>query len=185
MSSKGFGKTKNAENTNEINLNRKKLPVKQNQESNDLEAAVAALASKGKSIHGYLNPKLFEDPETMRNINDKLHRGEVVVIPNAFNEVFAEAAYRELCSPNIQWNLNEAYFENGYAHKHHNVYDHGKWSARLNATYDVFNDEDTKKWMEELSGRDCSGDATAAPSYYKSGEYSLPHTDWIGQRTVA
>ena len=121
----------------------------------------------------------------MRNIQDKLHRGEVVVIPNAFNQVFAEATHRELCSPNIQWSLNEAYFENGYAHKHHNVYDHAKWSAQLNATYDVFNDADTKKWMAELTGRDCNGDATSAPSYYKSGEYSLPHTDWIGQRTVA
>ena len=29
------------------------------------------------------------------------------------------------------------------------------------------------------------GDTTGAPSWYDTGHHSLPHTDWVGQRTVA
>ena len=39
--------------------------------------------------------------------------------------------------------------------------------------------------MKELTSRDCSGETVGAPSWYKEGDHSLPHTDWVGQRTVA
>ncbi|KAL3916007.1 MAG: hypothetical protein SGPRY_006999 [Prymnesium sp.] len=39
--------------------------------------------------------------------------------------------------------------------------------------------------MSQLTQRDCMGDCTGAPSRYRPGDHSLPHTDWAGQRTVA
>jgi len=137
------------------------------------------------SIEKYLNPALLEDPATMQDVSARLRAGEVVVLRDAFRSEFAEMVYCELSDKNVAWELNEAYFEDGYHHKHHNVYDRGQWSARLNMTLDMLKHEDTQRFMAGLSGRDCSGDTVGAPSWYQSGEHSLPHTDWVGQRTVS
>ena len=70
-------------------------------------------------------------------------------------------------------------------HRHRNVYDRGSWSARLNSTLEMFASEASKAFMERLTGRSCSGETVGAPSWYQEGDHSLPHTDWVGQRTVA
>mmetsp|Transcript_13655 Transcript_13655/g.20368 ORF Transcript_13655/g.20368 Transcript_13655/m.20368 type:complete len:118 (-) Transcript_13655:313-666(-) len=49
----------------------------------------------------------------------------------------------------------------------------------------MFETEETKEFMSELTGRDCSGESVGAPSYYEIGDHSLPHTDHVGQRSVA
>jgi len=137
------------------------------------------------SIVNFLNPALFEDPETLDDVGRRLRAGEVVVLKDAFRPEFAEATYRELKSKNVPWVVNEAYYEDGYANCHLNVYDSGQWSARLNRTFEVFASPETRRWIGELTQRDCSGECTGAPSKYRSGDHSLPHTDWVGQRTVA
>lgn len=150
-----------------------------------VSAALDALKDGEQSLERYLNPKHFEDPETMRDIARRLQGGEVVVLRDAFRPEFAEAAYSELSANTVDWTLNEAWFPDGYAHQHHNVYDTERWSARLNATFGVFADAASKRFMQELTGRDCSGATVGAPSWYKAGDHSLPHTDWVGQRTVS
>ena len=42
----------------------------------------------------------------------------------------------------------------------------------------------SQAFMQELSGRDCGGETQGAPSWYKEGDHSLPHTDWVAQRAV-
>ena len=121
----------------------------------------------------------------MQGIGEKLRAGEVVVLRDAFRPEFAEMVHAELSAKDMPWELNEDYFEDGYHHRHHNVYDKSGWSARLNLTQAVFASEASKRLMSELTLRDCGGETTAAPSWYKSGDHSLPHTDWVGQRTVA
>ena len=137
------------------------------------------------SIAKYLNPKHTENPEKMKEIAERLQAGDVVVLRDAFRPEFAEMVYTELNHKEVAWELNEDYFPDGYAHRHHNVYDRGSFSARLNATFGVFKSEASKAFMSELAGRDCSGETTGAPSWYKEGDHSLPHTDWVGQRTVS
>ena len=151
----------------------------------DIEKALDSLKSGEQSIEHYLNPAHFEDPQTMRDIANQLQSGEVVLLRDAFRPEFAEMVYSELSSKDVAWELNEAYFPDGYGHRHNNVYDRESWSARLNATLDVFAHEASQRFMKELTGRDCSGPTVGAPSWYQEGHHSLPHTDWVGQRTVA
>jgi len=93
----------------------------------------------------------------MEDISNRLKSGDVVVLRDAFRPAFAEMVYSELQAKNVAWELNEAYFEDGYHHKHHNVYDQGMWSARLNSTLGIFSHPDSTALMAELSGRDCTG----------------------------
>merc|ERR1712113_92577 len=81
--------------------------------------------------------------------------------------------------------LNEAYFNDGYHHRHHNAYNQQSWSERLKKVLEIFASPSSAKFIQSLTGRDCSGPCVGAPSWYKSGDHSLPHTDWVGQRTVA
>ena len=151
-----------------------------------VEAALAELEAGGAPcLERYLHPRLFEDEATMRDIGDQLRAGEVVVLKDAFRPEFAEMVHAELSAKGVAWELNEAYFPDGYHHRHHNVYDKQTWSARLNATQAVFADESSQRFMSGLTARDCSGEVTGSPSWYQAGDHSLPHTDWVGQRTVA
>lgn len=150
-----------------------------------LEIQLDALAQGEQSIEAYLNPQLFEDPTTMADVSKRLKAGEVVVLQDAFRPEFAEMVHAELSAKNVAWELNEAYFPDGYHHRHHNVYDQGSWSARLNATLAMMAAPASQRFMQELTGRDCSGETQGAPSWYKEGDHSLPHTDWVAQRTVS
>ena len=74
----------------------------------------------------------------------------------------------------------------GFAYSHHNLYEYDQRSDVMHETYELFRHEDSKELMEDLSGRDCSGDyVEGAPSRYFPGDFSLPHTDHMGERSVA
>jgi hypothetical protein len=147
-------------------------------------AAMAELEQGAATLETYLNPAYLEE-DLLANMRSRLRGGDVVVLRDAFRPEFAEMVYSELMDKGVSWELNEAYFPDGYAYKHHNVYDQGSFSARLNATLGVFTDPASQAFMADLTGRDCDGVTTGAPSWYQEGEHSLPHTDWAGQRTVA
>ena len=153
----------------------------------DAAAALAALEAGGEpSLERYLDPRHFDDPATMAAHRATLRAGGVVVLRDAFRPAFAEAVFRELHGIGERaWELNEAYFDDGYSHRHRNVYDRAAWSARLNATLDLFASAPSREFVGALTGRECGGETTGAPSWYQAGDHSLPHTDWVGQRTVA
>ena len=107
-----------------------------------LEARLDALADG--SLVDVLNPAVLDGLEDVR---EKLRRGEVVILRDAFRPDFAEACYRELESKHAPWSANEDYFEDGYGYRHLNVYDRSLWSRRLNATFAVFDHAETKAWV--------------------------------------
>ena len=148
-------------------------------------AAMLVLEEGERDLEHYLNPAHFADPATMEDITRRLQAGDLVVIKDAFRPEFAEMVFTELSASSVAWELNEAYFPDGYAHLHNNVYERSSWSARLNATLDMFAAKASSAFISKLTGRDCTGDTTGAPSWYDTGHHSLPHTDWVGQRTVA
>lgn len=151
-----------------------------------IERALDALEqSGGLGIEAYLNPALTDDPALLADAGRRLRANEVVVLRDAFRPEFAEAVHRELSAKAAPWSLNEEWFADGYAYRHHNVYSTGLWSHRLNKTFAVFDSAETKAWMEAFTARDCSGPALGSPSHYRAGDHSLPHTDWTGQRTIA
>ena len=133
----------------------------------------------------YINPELLADPATLQHIGEELRAGNVVVIRNALDPTLAETTHRDLRADSAPWEHHENYFEDGYHFKHSNIFNREKWTARLNKTMAIFESDATKAWMSQLTGRDCSGETTGAPSLYRAGDHSLPHTDWAGQRTVA
>lgn len=136
------------------------------------------------SIEQYLSPRLFEDPSILKDVGRRLREGEIVVIRDAFVPAFAEAMHRELLGT-TSWTINENYLKDGYHYRHYNVYDKAVYSDFFNSTIDLLNSDKTKKFMSDLTGRDCTGDVIGSPSYYGPGDHSLPHTDHFGQRSVA
>jgi Rps23 Pro-64 3,4-dihydroxylase Tpa1-like proline 4-hydroxylase len=85
------------------------------------------------------------------------------------------------------WDRHEDYFDNGYHFRHKNIYDQSTFPPLCRALQiNVLESEATRTFMTQLTGRDCSSPTVSgAPSYYAAGDHSLPHTDHIGQRTVA
>jgi hypothetical protein len=140
---------------------------------------------KGPGIENYLSPRLLQDPAIMEDVALKLRAGEIVVLRDAFHVDFAQAMHQELNACEA-WTKNEAYFADGYHYKHDNVYDPADFSPLFVKANAMFGSNETRAFMTNLTGRDCSGDDTVgAPSHYAPGDHSLPHTDHIGQRTVA
>mmetsp|Transcript_37918 Transcript_37918/g.55894 ORF Transcript_37918/g.55894 Transcript_37918/m.55894 type:complete len:362 (+) Transcript_37918:104-1189(+) len=136
------------------------------------------------SIEDYLSPRLFEDPAILQDVRQRLKDGRLVVIKDAFVPEFAEAMHQELLAE-TSWTKNEDYLKDGYHYKHYNVYDRGDYSPLFRSALQMFDSEESKQFMANLTGRDCSGDTLGSPSYYDSGDHSLPHTDHVGQRSVA
>mmetsp|Transcript_24419 Transcript_24419/g.37350 ORF Transcript_24419/g.37350 Transcript_24419/m.37350 type:complete len:219 (-) Transcript_24419:586-1242(-) len=140
----------------------------------------------GDSITSFLNPNLFQDPETIHNIKQQLRAGKPVMIHNAFQPEYAEAMYQDLSSAEGAFELHEyAHEQDDFSCYHYNIYDLQKYTPLMNATLELFNSTATKEFASELSGRRCGGQTWPAASWYKPGSHSLPHSDWADQRTVA
>ena len=138
------------------------------------------------SITSFLNPNLFQDPETIHNIQLQLRSGKPVIIQNAFLPEYAEAMYQDLLSAEDAFELHDySHEDDDFSCHHYNIYDLQKYTRLMNATLELFNSTATKKFASELSGRRCGGDTWPAASWYKPGSHSLPHSDWADQRTVA
>jgi Rps23 Pro-64 3,4-dihydroxylase Tpa1-like proline 4-hydroxylase len=138
----------------------------------------------GTNIQNVLNPYIFNDPNTIGKIKAQIRNGEICVIRNVFISEFADAMYEALDNTDT-WSKNEDYFNDGYGFKHNNIYSKADFSPLFLQANEMFETEETKAFMSELTGRDCSGESVGAPSYYEIGDHSLPHTDHIGQRSVA
>lgn len=140
----------------------------------------------GDSITSFLNPNLFQDPETIHNIQLQLRAGKPVIIQNAFQSEYAEAMYQDLLSAEDAFELHEySHEDDDFSCHHYNIYDLQKYTLLMNATLELFNSTATKEFASELSGRRCGGETWPAASWYKPGSHSLPHSDWADQRTVA
>lgn len=141
--------------------------------------------TEDNSIVDFLNPRLLED-EALDEIKIRLREGKVVILRDAFRDELAEAMHEQLdFLTDHEWDLNEDYFPDGYHFKHKNIYDKNNFPPLFQQVNQMFESEATRTFLSELSGRDCSGDISGAPSFYSAGDHSLPHTDHIGQRSVA
>ena len=139
---------------------------------------------RGPSIEDYLNPGLLGDATKVEEIRERIRGGNICVIRDAFLPEFAEAMHSELDGTDA-WSVNEDYFADGYGYRHNNVYSTEDFSPLFLRANEMFDSAETKAFMSDLTGRDCSGESVGAPSYYEPGHHSLPHTDHIGQRSVA
>ena len=140
-----------------------------------------SIPKAGDSIATFLNPELFENPDTINDIKTKLRAGKPVIINNAFIPEYAEAVYHELsAAENAFEPFVYSHEEDDFSCNHYNIYDLKKYTPLMNATLELFNSAATKEFASELSGRRCGGESWPSASWYKPGSHSLPHTDWGG-----
>lgn len=154
--------------------------------SSDSDSTLFTVPTSGDSITSFLNPLLFQDPETIHNIKLQLRAGKPVIIENAFLPEYAEAMYQDLSSAEEAFELFEySHEDDDFSCLHYNIYDLQKYTPLMNATLELLNSSATKEFASELSGRRCGGETWPAASWYKPGSHSLPHSDWADRRTVA
>lgn len=134
-------------------------------------------------IGDYLSSHIMENRDKLDEIAEDLRNGKVVVIEDAFPEEMADRMYREIY--HARYKLHEDYLDDGFHYVHHNVYDRADFTTFMNETLAMLDSEASKAFMSELTGRDCDGETIATASHYQPGDHSLPHTDHLGQRTVA
>ena len=177
---KGFGSS----STTTV-AKQKKKSNKKNKKKTPSSASSSFQLDRGSSIEHYLNPDILQNATHMESIRQRLRDGKIVVLRNAFVDDLAAAMHQELLATDT-WSRNEDYFDDGYHFRHYNVYDTNDFSPLFHAVNELFDSQATKEFMSALTGRDCRGSpVTGAPSYYGPGDHSLPHTDHIGQRSVA
>jgi len=144
-------------------------------------------ASAVYSIDFFLNPKVFSNPNRKQQISEHLAGGGLVVIRNAMQRQFA-ASMSECLEQMSEWQLFEGEGEHFHYH-HHNVFEEKLFPPALSQCHEVFRAEATRRFMADLSQRDCSGEMLFAPSLYLPGDHSLPHNDVMphndGWRQVA
>lgn len=137
------------------------------------------------NIQDFLNPQLFRDPSTIQRVKQLLREGRAVVIRNAFRHDYALAVYDELVDNLDRFKLQEFYDERTlFSLHHHNIIYDEDFTSLMNATNDLFNSPGSKAFMASLSGRDCSGGSDLSASWFKAGDYSMPHSDYHLDRTV-
>ena len=139
------------------------------------------------SIEFFLDSTISTDERCLQQIGAGLATGDLIVIRNAFQAGFAERMY-DCLNEFSDWKLYEGY-EKHFHYHHHNIYDETLFPDALIRCHDVFASNATKKFIEHLSQRDCSGPTTFSASLYLPGDHSLPHNDFTTrdgwQRQVA
>lgn len=141
------------------------------------------------SILDALDPSILEDDELLSDIKAKLLQGEVVIIRDAFKPEFAEYAWAELNREELKWEVNPDVrtlhsIPGHTSHKQKPI--EATYSTGLLEVLELFEHENTKEFMGSLSGCSCSGpDVGLKPSWYKPNDYSSPHTDFKGERSLA
>src|SRR5262249_10784204 len=115
-----------------------------------------------------------------------LSAGKLVLVRHALNESFAERMFRCLDTFDY-WKLHETYSaanrdgEPGgpFQYHHHNIYDKDLYPADLRWCQAIFASAETRQFIGELSGQDCTGGTSFSASWYQPGDHSLPHDDRV------
>ncbi len=135
------------------------------------------------SLQTILHPATFRDPGVLATIGRELEDGRAVVIADAFDEALALRAHAALerCTT---WQRYEGY-EPFFQFHHHNLYGVENLPPEVLDCGRVLGSTPTRLLLSVLTGADCRGPLTLAASLYLPGDYSLPHTDACGARSLA
>jgi Rps23 Pro-64 3,4-dihydroxylase Tpa1-like proline 4-hydroxylase len=135
------------------------------------------------SLRTILRPDLFADDDTLRRIGESLHAGRLLVVPDAIDPARAERV-RACLDGADGWRQYEGQ-EPNFHYRHHNLYERERYPAALAEHVALFGSAASRAFVEQLTGRPCSGGATVTASWYQPGDHSLPHQDWGEEREVA
>jgi hypothetical protein len=137
------------------------------------------------SLQTYLNPTVFHATGAER-ISSGLKAGKLVVVRNALSAPFAERMFNCL-DRFADWKLYESYSAataasdpgEPFRYHHHNIYDKAVYPKDLTSCQGIFASEETKRFIAQLSGQDCSGGTSFSASWYQPGDHSCPHNDHV------
>jgi hypothetical protein len=135
------------------------------------------------SLQHILNRDTFRDPETLARIGRAIADDRAVLIPRAFDDDWAERVHLDLehCT---RWEPEQTGAE--YFHyRQHGLRDATQFPDAVREVARVFQSGATKALLGEVTGCDCSGPLWYAASLYLPGDYSLPHSDAWGSRTLS
>ena len=140
---------------------------------------------EGIGLQHLLNPDIVWSPALIERVSAWMRQGRIVVVPNALPLEFAERVHSDL-DRSTDWTAVEDAYD--FFHFRACTMDRldGR-SAALTECSRVFKSAMTRRFIGELSGEDCSGEAGVIGTWYRPGEYALPHHDLIADnpRSVA
>ena len=132
-------------------------------------------AEDGPNLQQFLGERVFGSPTLTDKLCREMRQGRAIVVPDALPADLAERVYHELDLSN-RWAVVEGghdffhYRTSGIEH----IEAHGGAFAECGR---LFCSSATRRFIGELSGQDCTGDANTAAAWYRPGEYALPHND--------
>lgn len=122
-----------------------------------------------------LNPRVLGSNGGEKELSAWMRQGKAILIPNALDEELAEAAHRDLQAAD-RWIISTG--EHDFFHYRNLVLERlEERSLALSRCRQLFGSRPTRRFIEELSSEDCSGDTNVSASWYRPGEYALPHDD--------
>lgn len=130
---------------------------------------------EGHDLRPLLNPEIFTNLALLDKIGSCLRQGRAVVIPDALPADLAERVHGEL-DRSTSWRL----VEGGHDFFHYRncvIEAFDDETPALMQCSRLFKSTATRRFIGELTGEDCTGDAGVAAAWYRSGEYALPHDD--------
>jgi len=160
----------------------------------EFEQIVSDLAQRGMlrreqpvgrepSLGDLLRARMLSDTVTIDTIGVCMQQGRAVIIPDALPADLAENAYQDL-SRSTRWIPAENHHD--FFHVRSSVINQlGNHSLSLGECERLFTSTATRSFIGELSGEDCTGEASVAAAWYRPNEYALPHDDVNGRNPRA
>ncbi|HEX8795862.1 MAG TPA: 2OG-Fe(II) oxygenase family protein [Polyangiaceae bacterium] len=136
-------------------------------------------------VPSVFNPETLGDPAILSDVAGALAGGRAVIVPNAFRPELAEEV-RAWLTASTEWQ-EEQYFgpDRPYFqfHRHTIVWPLVMPQVLRDVAHSLGAPE-SKAFMQALAGVDCSGRFVMTAASNRAGDYSLPHNDDNGLRTL-
>jgi hypothetical protein len=141
-------------------------------------------ADDDPGLEPVLGPRLG-DAAARARIAGWLRDGRAVLIPDALPGGLADDVHRDLCGSDA-WRIAEGAHD-FFHYRNTGIEQIEGRSTALTACHRLFCSPATRRFVAELTGEDCGGEARVAAAWYRPGEYALPHDDTAGHqgRSVA
>jgi 2OG-Fe(II) oxygenase superfamily len=128
-----------------------------------------------RGLREILEPRIGADAASVERIGAWMRQGRAIIIMDALPGDFAEEVHRDLCR-STQWTVMEGYHD-FFHYRNSAINQLEGQSSTLAECSRLFKSAATRRFIADLSGQDCSGQASAGAAWYRPSEYALPHDD--------
>jgi Rps23 Pro-64 3,4-dihydroxylase Tpa1-like proline 4-hydroxylase len=128
-----------------------------------------------RNLREFLEARMLPDAASIDKVSVWMRQGRAIIVPDALPADLAEQAHQDL-SRSSRWVATESGHD--FFHLRSSVIPHlGGHTAALTECERLFKCSATRAFISELSGEDCTGEASVAAAWYRPNEYALPHDD--------